>query len=104
MKGVTPHLVELLAEGLSLLLQRVMAHLLKECPDLTIRSEDPSASNNYYKGMQFKMIIEAGGQEMEIADGGYVDWTQQLLENKKERLLISGFGLGLLYKLQNGLI
>ena len=33
------------------------------------------------------MIIEINGVELEIADGGFTDWTQQLLENKKERLL-----------------
>jgi len=51
-----------------------------------------------------KMIIEINDREIEIADGGFVDWTQQLLGNKKERLLISGFGLDLLYKLQNGMV
>lgn len=30
--------------------------------------------------------------------GGFVDWTQKLLGNNKERLLISGFGLSLLDK------
>jgi len=25
-------------------------------------------------------------------DGGFTDWTQQLLSNRKERLLISGMG------------
>lgn len=28
-----------------------------------------------------------------IGDGGFVDWTQKLLGNKKERCLISGIGL-----------
>jgi len=28
-----------------------------------------------------------------IADGGFVDWTQRLTGNRKERLLISGFGV-----------
>jgi hypothetical protein len=66
-------------------------------PELMI---DPSpAPNNYYDGIQFKLIIEAGGQEIEIADGGFVDWTQQLLGNYKERLLICGFGFEWLHKL-----
>jgi hypothetical protein len=33
------------------------------------------------------------GREHHIGDGGFVDWTQQLLENKKERMLISAIGL-----------
>jgi hypothetical protein len=41
-------------------------------------------------------MVEINGREFEIADGGLVDWTQQLLGNHKERMLISGFGLQLL--------
>lgn len=57
--------------------------------------------NNYYQGIQFKVVVEAEGNEIEIADGGFVSWTQQLLENKKERLLISGLGIEYLVRLQN---
>jgi len=62
------------------------------------------SKNNYYKGIQFKMIVEIKGRDIEIADGGFVDWTQQLLQNKKERLLIAGFGFELLYKINKGLL
>jgi hypothetical protein len=86
------------------LLEKVAAYLRKNNAGLELTREDPPATNNYYKGIQYKMIIEVNEQEIEIADGGFVDWTQQLLDNKKERLLISGFGLGLLYKMQNTLV
>lgn len=56
--------------------------------------------NNYYKGVQFKVLIELDeGPEVEIADGGFTDWTQKLTGNRKERCLISGLGLSLLIKL-----
>lgn len=56
--------------------------------------------NNYYKGVQFKVLIELDeGPEIEIADGGFTDWTQKLTGNRKERCLISGLGLSLLIKL-----
>jgi hypothetical protein len=59
----------------------------------------------YYCGVQFKIVIpNHGGGEMEIADGGFTDWTRQLTGNGKERLLISGIGLELLYKMTNGLL
>jgi hypothetical protein len=61
--------------------------------------EDKPAGNNYYKGIQFKMVIEIQDREIEIADGGFVNWTQKLLGNEKERLLISGFGLQMLAKM-----
>lgn len=32
-------------------------------------------------------------EEREIGDGGFVDWTGKLTGNRKERLLISGFGV-----------
>jgi hypothetical protein len=88
----------------SLLSERLVNHLKKNIGSLDITTEDPAGTNDYYKGIQFKMIIELNEQEIEIADGGFVDWTQQLLGNKKERLLISGFGLELLYKMQNGVV
>ena len=70
-----------------------------QLPNIPIQVREAIEPNNYYKGLQFKVVIRIGGEELEIADGGFVDWTQQLLGNKKERLLISGFGLELLYKL-----
>ena len=32
------------------------------------------------------------GQRLELVDGGAVNWTQKLLSNAKERLVISGIG------------
>lgn len=61
--------------------------------------EPHAEENNYYKGLQFKVLIQPEqGPEMEIADGGFTAWTQQLTGNKKERCLISGIGLSLLIK------
>ena len=65
-----------------------------------LKEEEPAA-NGYYTGIQFKVYVTAGQKEWEIADGGFVDWTQRLLGNRKERLLISGFGLEWLYQIRN---
>lgn len=56
-------------------------------------------SNEYYRQFQFKIDLEHKGHTIEIIDGGRVNWTEQLLDNRKERLLISGMGLEFLYKL-----
>lgn len=54
---------------------------------------DRTQGLNYYQGAAFEIrIADASGNEHSIADGGFTDWTQQLLANRKERLLISGFG------------
>lgn len=53
----------------------------------------------YYKLIQAKVFLRLGEGEIDIADGGPVDWTQRLLSNKKHRLFISGIGLELVHKL-----
>jgi len=82
-------------EGGMPLIDRLMEYL---SPYFEVSREDAPPANDYYKGIQFKMIIELAGGEKEIADGGFVDWTQQLLEDRKERFLIGGFGLDFLYR------
>ncbi len=47
----------------------------------------------YYHGAGFQVnMAHSSGEVYFIADGGFTDWTQQYLSNRKERLLISGFG------------
>jgi hypothetical protein len=49
---------------------------------------------DYYSGACLRISLEtAAGDELELVDGGFPDWTQLLLGNRKERLLISGLGL-----------
>ncbi|MGW6448688.1 hypothetical protein [Lentzea sp. NPDC055074] len=50
---------------------------------------DLSRTTGYYKGLCFKVLRDG----VEIGDGGFVDWTQRLTGNRKERLLISGVGV-----------
>ena len=59
-------------------------------------AEDPGreAGRNYYHDAAFGVWGKAAdGAEYMLADGGLVDWTQRLLGNRKERLVISGLGL-----------
>ncbi|MFC4811485.1 hypothetical protein [Paenibacillus sp. GCM10023250] len=58
---------------------------------LTIGAAKPD--HRYYAGLQFTIKTTIAGKELTIGDGGFVDWTQRLLGNKKERLLISAIGL-----------
>jgi hypothetical protein len=54
---------------------------------------DRSAGRNYYDGLCFAIYAsDAANQEYMLVDGGFTTWTQQLLSNRKERLLISGMG------------
>ena len=53
----------------------------------------------YYQSIRFKIIWRIGGREHQIVDGGLVDWVQKLLQDKKERFLISGVGTEYLLKI-----
>ncbi len=57
----------------------------------------------YYKGPCFhiKMKNSLGDQFM-LADGGFVNWTQQLLADKKERLMTSAIGTELICRAFRG--
>jgi hypothetical protein len=74
-------------------------------PDTDINVIETSEKEiGYYKGIQYKVDITWKDKTFEIADGGFVDWTQKLLQNKKERLLITGFGFELMYRITRGLL
>lgn len=67
--------------------------------DLKISVIEPQHDNNYYYGFRIKQNIVIGGNTIEIADGGLLNWTQQLLTNKKERMMSFGLGIQVLYHL-----
>jgi len=66
-----------------------------------IQIEKQLDPGNYYQLAQFKFFIVRNGQEINLSDGGFVDWTQKLIPDKKHRLLISGVGTELIYKMQH---
>lgn len=81
-----------------------LAYLREACGDVEVRvtvldprfevlrgdlPADPSRTTGYYQGLCFKVFRDG----VEIGDGGFVDWTQRLLGNRKERLLITGVGV-----------
>lgn len=57
--------------------------------------DDPhrQAGRRYYHGLCFKLIVDDGEQRFDLGDGGFVGWTQAMLADRKERLLISGIGV-----------
>lgn len=54
---------------------------------------DRVAGGSYYPSLCCKVSVVVDGEEVEVGDGGVVDWTQRLLGNGKERLMISGVSL-----------
>jgi len=54
---------------------------------------DRTAARNYYRGVCFGITTDnRTGEQRHLVDGGRVDWTQRLLGDAKERLVISGVG------------
>jgi hypothetical protein len=58
-----------------------------------VTDHDRAAGRGYYRDVCFKVNALVNGVSTEIGDGGFTDWTAKLLASKKERLLISGYGL-----------
>lgn len=57
------------------------------------------AGIGYYQNLCFKITAEnSRGERFPLTDGGMSDWTQKLLNSRKERLLTSGIGTELLAK------
>ncbi|MFG2819799.1 hypothetical protein ACGFX4_10270 [Kitasatospora sp. NPDC048365] len=54
---------------------------------------DRTTGRGYYTGLCYKVHTTVDGRPVELADGGFVDWTRRLTGNRKERLLIGGFGV-----------
>jgi len=86
--------------------QRVLAEVENALGDLAstevIHAPERESGRAYYRDLCFKVFAAAGGQRFEVGDGGFVDWTAKLLGNRKERLLISGYGLDRLALLGGG--
>jgi hypothetical protein len=72
----------------------VIALLAAQFPNVALEFDpDRATGRDYYDAVCFYIYIkDHAGAEHVLVDGGFTSWTQQLLNNKKERLLISGIG------------
>ena len=70
--------------------------------NVKVHSEiEPKEKKDYYQNIRFRIYCnQNNGQEVELVDGGAVDWTQKFLNNAKERLVISGIGSERLCEMQ----
>jgi hypothetical protein len=75
--------------------QAVAEPLAAEFPHASIALDhERDRALSYYTDTCLRVSLEsASGEQLELVDGGFTTWTQQLLGNRKERLLISGIGL-----------
>ena len=61
--------------------------------DIEISIDEQENETAYYKGLQATINALINGEIIEIGDMGFTDWTQKLLNNKSERLLVSAMAL-----------
>ncbi len=84
------------------LARQVKNYVIKILPETEIDIiEVPEKENEYYNGIQYKIDINVNGKTFEIGDGGFVDWTQKILQNKKEKMLSTGIGFDFMYRIKN---
>lgn len=73
---------------------QLLAAVRSEFEDVAcVFDEQRTSGRGYYLDLCFHIhAMAASGQQLELVDGGAVNWTQKLLSNAKERLIISGVG------------
>ena len=83
----------------SSLITETVSYIREKNSNIKVLVVEPQHDNNYYHGFRIKQQIKISNSTIEIADGGLLDWTQQLLTNKKERMMTFGLGIQVLYHL-----
>ena len=79
-------------------LQYAVHQIGKGNPNVHISPVLSEAKQSYYETLRYNIFAtNYRGEEHFICDGGFTDWTQKLLNNRKERLLTSGFGVDRLF-------
>lgn len=83
-----------LSESFQSIALLIIERLQVKFPKVKIRlGPERSTGRNYYQVCSFYIYSSLeNGQAIPFCDGGFTDWTQQLLANRKERLMTSGFG------------
>ena len=80
----------------------IVENLKEKYPYIHLEIAKIQKKQRYYSTLRYNIFAtNSQGKEYFLCDGGFTDWTQQLLQNRKERYLISGFGterLFLVYK------
>lgn len=80
---------------------RIMEHIDGKLKDAEVSLvEAPHEDHRYYQDVRFSInIVMPDGGDLNLGDGGLMDWSAKLTGNSKERLVTSGLGIELLLKL-----
>jgi hypothetical protein len=74
--------------------RRLLDPLRSSLAGVPVDWEDPTPEGRaYYRSLRFHIYAkDAARPEVQLVDGGDVDWGQRLLSNGKERMITSGLG------------
>lgn len=80
--------------GISLMLKYILEPLWIEYPEIDFYLDfNRIAGIGYYNTFSYKIQAHnSKGDKYPLVDWWFVDWSQKLLQNKKERMLVSWFG------------
>lgn len=93
--GVDVALTDLEESRMTPQLEReLLEPLAASFPDVAFRlAPELEHRRGYYSTLCFRIAVSG----VALVDGGFTDWTQRLLSDRKERLLTSGIGIELLW-------
>lgn len=74
-------------------MEKMKAIVQEVLPDVPIAYNDTGENHGYYQGLNIKIHLRRAESLIEIGDGGFVNWIQQMNNRKKERCLISAISL-----------
>jgi hypothetical protein len=94
-------MTDIKGENSDLIENQCILPLTKKFPGIKFRIfPERKTALKYYSFICFSIRIKDGnGNPYDIVDGGFTNWTQEILSNRKERLLTSGMGTELLSKI-----
>ena len=79
-------------------LRDISDEILTENDNVKIDIDVFTGEQSYYETLRYNIFAtNYRGEEFFVCDGGFTDWTKQLLNNGKERFLTSGMGVERLF-------
>lgn len=73
--------------------EAVAEDLKRNRGDVIIAITESARKQDYYSNVRYKLYATNWeGKEFFLCDGGFTNWTQQLLQDRKQRFLIGGLG------------
>jgi hypothetical protein len=93
-RDLVVHITALDENRMPILQQSVVDRLAAAHPSVSIHfDQNRTTGRGYYRDACYHILAkDASGNDLLLVDGGFTNWTQQLLSNQKERFLISGLG------------